>query len=194
MVSELEKAVIRRPFDVRLEVYPLDERKRRIGKGITKDNDLVLDNFGLWLAGLMRAYSTGAVTTSVTMKDTGGVSRVVQLYSYTYPFNTYQATGLKVEVGTGATAPARTDYALQTPAGTATALSGNATWTSAAGTISLAGDVLMEALTTLYEAGLQALWNTDAAYIRTFLLFHDTFGPVVIAAGKYAHVAYIITM
>jgi ethanolamine utilization microcompartment shell protein EutS len=81
--------------------------------------------------------------------------------------------GCRVGVGTGATAAARTDHNLQTQVGSWAATSGTASWTSATGLVQFAGSVLLMAGATV-------------------LMFHDIFSGVVIAAGKYAHVAYTL--
>ena len=168
-------------------------------KVMCKENDLILDNFGLWLSSFFVPGSQNPYT-AVSVKDTGNTSRNVSAWGSTstnVAVSQYQHSvnlACSVGVGTGATAAARTDYNLQTQAGSWTALGGGSAWTSAAGNVTFAGSVFLSAGATVTESGVIVDWNGTDNVSRRVLIFHDVFSGVAIAAGKYAHVAYTIQL
>lgn len=166
-------------------------------KVMRKDNDLLLDNFGLLLAAFIAPYTGSAgIISGCTIKDTAGATHPVYVwYSSTSSIinRDYRASGWLVGVGNNVspTAPARTDYNLQTQVGSWSPISAPGIWTSAAGTVTFTGSVLLAGGATVTEAGVEAILERgDGTATATYLMFHDTFTGVPVAAGKYAHAAF----
>jgi hypothetical protein len=186
------------PVGVILDVCQSDRYGNPTGPHRKKHNDLVLDNLGAFLAALFAAYTGATRYVCGNMVDTSGTSRTVCPYTTTWGalFNRYdKALGCLVGVGAGTTTEQRSDYNLETQVGSWTPLSGDAAWTSAAGTVTFAGSVLIAGGATITEAGLIAYMeqsNQTGPY--PFMLLHDMFDGVPIIAGKYAHLAYTIQL
>lgn len=172
-------------------------------KVMCKDNDLILDNFGGFLSAFISAYTGSVLAVGYSMNSTANVSKTNYVWytSNSNEFNraTQSQNGWLVGVGNpvSPTAPARPNYNLQTQVGSWTPLSGNSTWTTGTGQITFAGSVLLAAGATVTEAGAvcqMELGDYSGAGYGQYLMFHDTFSGVVIAAGKYAHVAYTLQL
>jgi hypothetical protein len=191
---------LRPPFNLNLQVYQVDQPNGKpTGPMMYKDNDLILDNFGLFMASFIAAY-TGAASLSVpvTLKDTGGANRTVSVWNATastIATSSYlQNVGCLIGVGTGTTPAARGDPNLETQVGSWTPLGGNSTWTSGAGTVTFAGSVLIAGGATVTEAGLEIILRDTGNVIRNVLFLHDVFDGVPVGVGKYAHVAYTLQL
>ena len=147
----------------------------------SKPNNLILNNFGTWLAGLIRAPVNTDTTISLT--DTGNNSRDTNTYDNQgacHVFNGHDGTitlGTQIQVGGGSTTAARTDYAIETPLSTSPedALFDTGTGSYATGTISLAGAITAGGTETINEVILAAKWHYGAAASgnAVFALFHD---------------------
>jgi len=185
-----KKARINQILTVHVRIGESDDPEgRTVRWKAEKDIDLILDQFGVWLAGLIRPVPGVGVDKSVTMKDITNTSRTVKVYASTAWFNTNTA-GTKVGVGSSSQSPARTDYNLISQLGTLENTS-DGVWTSADGKIVFTGSILLSAGGTVREVGFFGYWYYVSA-LGTFMLFRDTISDVVIAAGKYAHVEYTI--
>lgn len=190
------------PFSVKLKVYEADYPNgppTNPKKVIYKNNDLILNNFGTLLSLCLIAYTTGNETPSGSVIDVSNGARTITIYyynTYAYQWFYYPSAnqGVRIGVGTGSSAAARTDYNLQTQVGSWTPISGNATYTSATGQVTLAGSILLSSAYTVTEAGLTIDGNDISGARRQVLMFHDVFAGVSIAAGKYAHVAYTLQL
>jgi hypothetical protein len=187
-------------FNTRLQVYETNcpgGPPTNPSKVMCKDNDLILDNFGLYLLSLLQPYTTLSIgLATVSLKDTGGTNRSMSAWgnasANTYVFTVIGATqrGLRIGVGIGTTPAARTNYNLETQVGSWAATSGNPTWTSATGQLSFAGSVLLADGATVTEAGaaINGTYITNSTNPYQIMMFHDVFDGVEIAVGKYAHV------
>jgi len=176
-----------------LEVWEADKHGNKIGGYIKKPVDIITDQFGAFLATMFAAYTNAnSLYVTCSIKDTANASKTIAFFSsqYTAGLAYNLKLGCLVGVGHGTTAAARTDYNLQSQDGAWTALSGNATWTSATGKITFAGSVLLASGADVTEAGLEVILASTAPAACNFLFLHDVFSVVTIAAGKYAHVAY----
>jgi len=182
--------MIRIPHIVRIG-ESIDGRIARIL--VEKKSDLILDNFGVWLAGIIRAIPPAQAITSVTLYDTGNTARTVNLYG-SPTIGTYGGlTGTEVGVGSSSQAAARTDRNLVSQLGSRSNTS-SGVWTSATGLITFSGSVLLSAGGTVREAGFFASWRDSGDTVRVFMLFRDVISDVVISAGKYAFVQYTIQL
>lgn len=163
---------------------------------VCKDRDMVLDQFGEWFAGLLKQYVLGNDAQNITLNDRGGAARTVVCYSNqaNQIFNDFDDVGMLVAVGTDGTAPTRADVDLITQVDADTPIGGDAAWTSALGTVTLAGSVAAGANRLIQECGLVARWQDSGSARREFLLFRDTFTTVAVALGRFSTVAYTLQL
>lgn len=163
---------------------------------VCKDKDLVLDQFGKFFAAVFKQHAVGADDQTISINDTGGAARTVYVYSnqahLIYCDNDDE--GMLVAVGTDGTTPTRSDTNLGAQVDTTTAIGGDAVWTSANGTVTMAGSVAAAANRSLQECGLIARWQDSLSARRNFLLFRDTFPVVSVAIGKFATCAYTLQL
>jgi len=77
-------------------------------------SNLILDNFGIWLS---RVWKGGVITISAALITTAGSAKSVNVYTSGSQFNSANAFRGLLQVGSGNTAPARTDIAIETAFG-----------------------------------------------------------------------------
>jgi hypothetical protein len=179
----------------------LDPKTRKIlDAAINKPNDLILDNFGKWLAALIKTPVNNA--NAFTMVDTGGATRTFYAYgtssgSYWY-FNYSGAyTGTYLQVGKGQTAAQRSNTNIQTAMGTApeSTVFGTGNGSYAAGNISFSSAITAGGADTIYETGFFGYWYDTVATLRTIMLFHDLLqSGVAFTAGKSLVTSYAIAI
>jgi len=157
-----------------------------------KKSDLMLDNFGNWLAALIRPVPGAATTKTVSLKDTSNAARTLYVYSSTAPFSNVLG-GTRIGVGSSSTPAARTDYNLGAILGSL-ANTTDGVWTSSTGQITFSGSVYLVSGGTVRETGFLSRWADGAPTYYDFMLFHDIVSDVVISAGKYAFVQYTIQL
>ena len=176
-----------------------DRFKQVTDIGGSLPSDLVLDNFGTWLAALIRAPVNATITASLT--DSGGTARSTAIYTtgaggavFNYDAGS-GSLGTQLQVGSSSTAPARTDYVIGTAFGGApeSGLFDTGTGSSAAGVIAASGSIVAGAAITVRETGFYARWYSAAA-VRTLMLFHDAVTETVFAAGAPVTVQWTITL
>lgn len=171
-----------------------------IVKGITqsKPNNLINDNFGLFLAALMRAPTT-AVTTQ-NLVDIDGVTESISVYNVAGAFNNATSgkpCGTEIKVGAGTTSAARDDYDIETAFIVAPedALFDSGTGSYAVGAISVAGAITAGGAGTINETAFFAAWLKAGVVPETFMLFHDilTAGEAFVL-GNTITVAYTVNL
>ena len=133
---------------------------------------------------------------TASMVDSGGVSRnVYDRFSSEFscadgPGCTASANaGAEIQVGTGSTPAARTDYILQTPVYTASQV-GQSAYDPITGNVTVAASILATSGQTITESGMYVVWQDSTGTARTFLLFHDVFGGIVITNGQIVSIQY----
>ena len=194
------KEVDRRIFES-VVVSVLDRKGRIKGIGLNVPNDLILDNFGLLLASLIRAPV--AAVTAFNMTDVTGAVKSFNSYSSggasAYTFNNSLtaaiALGTQLQVGSGTTAPSRGDYCIETAFVTAPESGRFATGIGsyAAGAISFSGAITAGGSGVVNETGFFAIWRNLAT--PTVMLFHDVLAAgVPFTAGKIINVSYSISL
>lgn len=178
--------------------------------GFNCPNDLILNNFGVWLAGVVFPPTVLGNTTgynTCALIDTSNTSRTVAIYRQTSSliYNTFSGTysttagvniGSYIQLGSGSTAAARADYAIETALGTApeSGLFGTNAGSYAAGAISFSGAVSAGGAGTVNEMGWFCKWYYGAD-MGTFMLFHDILGAgVAYVAGQTLNASYAITL
>lgn len=189
-------ARIKRSRGIKLEVWEADRFGNRLSKGICKDNDLFTDQAGGMIAALMMSPTRGSgepPTVSIG-KDTGNTARSAKIYTTSNWMTYYNNYGIRVGVGTGVGAAARTDYTLGTQVGSWTAPGANGVYSSVSGAITLAGNVVIVAGATVTEAALTCDVRDNGGTMRQMMICRDVYEGVVIGAGNSAHCAYTIQL
>lgn len=172
-----ESIKLRDPFQHFATVIIQD---RGIIKGISqsKPNNLILDNFGIFLAGHFHAPVQDHI--QVNLIPEGGVSdgyfvkrnasgKAEMLNPVDNP------TGSSLKLGSGVTAATRTDFDIETDLPTApeSGFFDTGSGSYAVGSISLAGALTAGGAGTINEVGLFGTWQNDLATIDQVMLFHD---------------------
>jgi len=177
-------------------VSVVDKGRRIKGLGLSSPNDLILDNFGTWLAGLIRAPI--AASESVSLKDSGGSTRTVLTYAANMHFNDSDSeVGTYLQVGSGTTPPARADYSITTAFLTAPESSffDTGSGSYSVGAISFSGSITAGGSGTVNETGFFARWVISGLPAYQFMLFHDVLGTgVPFTAGEIITVSYSINL
>jgi len=198
------QARMRRETDRRIfesvVVSVLDRRKRITGVGLNVPGDLILNNFGTWLAGLIRNPSNS--NSYVNLIDVNNASQSVYTFGTCVAgsvcFNTaVNSPGTYIQVGSGSTAAARANYKIETAFGTApeSAVFGSGAGSYAAGVINFSAAITAGGSGTVTETGLFAQWALASTGISTFMLFHDILASgVPFTAAQLINVAYSITL
>ena len=138
--------------------------------GINKPDDLILDNFGSWLAKIYRTPVYAA--SAASLKDITNTARDVLTYNNDYGFANY-GCGTNIGIGSGTTTADRADYNIETAFGTSpeSTVFGTTTGSYAAGYISFSGAVTAGGSGTVNETGVFGFWYYSS--YANFMLFHD---------------------
>lgn len=171
----------RRSIKIQAFVTVRDKEGRIVGKGKSKPNNLILDQFGKWLAGMILAVAVGDHTISVFDITNTGVTLRLRSGSSSndgkliMSYSTGIATGTKMQVGSGTTPATRADYNIETAFGTApeSGLFNTGSGSYGAGTITFSGSVSAGGSGTVNEVGFFATWLNSVATAKTIMLFHD---------------------
>lgn len=169
------------------------------GIGASCVDDLILDNFGKLLAGLIRSPVTGA--SSITMTNESNLVKTINVWNTVAPaFNVVgNNIGTYTKMGSGATAPARTDYKIETNLLTAPESgyqnTGNGGWNSALGKMTTANTIISGGSGTVKESGLVGIYADNASVVTGFLLAHDAITPNVdFVIAQNLTCQYVFTM
>ena len=168
--------------------------------GFNRPDDLFTNNWATWLSSLIQNPS-GSIF-GYTMYDTSNIARTTIIggqYSATVSvlFNGIAAGGTQIQFGSGVTAAARTNFAIQTPLVTAPESgkfgSGNAAGIN--GTISFGNTISAGGSGTINEIGLFGYFNWNSGSNYTFMLTHDILGAgVAFVAGNPLVGTFAITV
>ena len=171
-------------------VASIDCKGRIRDIGFSPAGDLILDNFGQFLSGWF-GYP-GAYTSNIvvrTLYDTTNAARSVYVKGCASSSSTNwsycsSSAGILFQMGSGSTAPARSDYNIQTNLGNApentTFLPADSSYAS--GLITEAGVVVAGGSGTVREAGVFMRVKAPST-LYNFMLFHDQVTPVTYVAG-----------
>lgn len=175
----------------RFEVLAVDKNGKILGRGKSPIQDLFVNNFGNWLGSLLLLTPSGT-NLSVSLTDTGNVARTLYMWGVTaasmFNYPGTGTTGLFLGVGSGVSAPARTDYKLQTQLGSWTgAANGTNLYNASTYQIVTTSSILISAGGTVNEAAAAFVFNDSGGVLRTIMVAHDAISPaVVIPAGASA--------
>ncbi len=180
-----------------------DKNRKILDVGFSTPEDLILDNFGKWLASWITPIAT---TVTASLKDLTNTARTLRVYgvigtgvAMTIAYGSLMDCGTVLQVGSGSTAAARANYAIQTAFGTAPENTqfGCSVGSYGGGAISFSGAVTAGGSGTVNETGFFAVFNygNSTPSYATFMLFHDILGSgVSFVAGNSLIVSYSITL
>lgn len=174
---------------------------------VTKDNDLILDNFKKILIGTLFQSFINDNAGSFTMLDTGNASRTIKSRANTQGSNDYlnrwvdggsgtDPKGAYMGIGTGSTAAVRWNSDLQTIHGVKTAVTnGYATWTTATGDITITSTIACTSSVSITEGSVFIRWLPDSGTTTYyFMLTRDTFAGVAVDNGDTFVLTVIINL
>jgi len=157
--------------------------------------DLIMRNFQRLLAGVLRPKPSSDTYTTVSLTDTGGVTRTPSICSDVSVFNRstnapLAVLGTMLGFGNPATAPtpARTDYELASLVSTITPSSTTSDETN--WRLVVTGSYVWTAGGTVRETGMYGNFCYASATWTLFLLYHDAVSDVVVPAGGTVSVTY----
>jgi len=142
-------------------------------------SNLLLDNFGIWLSGIMKG---GVAAKSVVLKDQSNVDKTFLIYATAGTlFNNSGTFRTLMKVGSGTTVPARTDFNIETSFPTAPE-SGNMestipTYNPSLGIFKNVGGLTAGGSGTINESILLIVWNTSAGINTVLTMFRDIISP-----------------
>jgi len=170
-------------------------------KGIdqSKPNNLILNNFGVWLAGFIRQPTIAQ--TDVNLQDITDTTRNLILYlnapsESMFNVDSNEDLGTKMRVGSGVTPAARDDYDIETALGTAPEddVFDSGVGSYAVGTISVAGAITAGGAGTINETGFYGAFGYGTT-VTDFMLFHDILvAGEAFVLGNTITVAYTINL
>jgi len=175
-------------------------------RGKSRRRNLILDNFGNFLAVIISHHPLKSHPTAPLVDD-GGLSRTVQIGTtsptttglYYFYLTLYGNVGGYMRIGSGTTAPARGDYKIETPFTVAPESdyfeAGTGSYT--AGTITISASITAGGSGTINETGffLRMQDKDDSTIQRTYMIFHDAISPgVSFSAGDSITVEYSILL
>jgi len=167
-------------------VVDKDEIKGVGGSTLMKDKDgkivsnLILDPLGRVLALLFRGNPAPSVSVGITDED--NIGRAVRAYTG-QNYTQQNAKGCLHKVGSGSTAPTRTDIDVETDFGTAPESanvdSSDPVFDSASGTLKSVSSMSAGGSGTINESVMKNGWNDTTANLRLFSMFRDIISPAV---------------
>jgi len=147
-------------------------------------SNLILNQFGIWLAGMFHRFTGG--TTSRVIRDITNTNRTINVYSSIATYNLILAgsLGLQLQVGAGSTAPARTDFNIETPFGTAPESTpkipiSDGAFNSGLGNFKTNISISAGGSGTVNESVVNFSWRDSFGTTRGFVVFRDIISPAV---------------
>jgi len=145
------------------------------------ESDLLLNQYGLFMASLLKG---GTAIRTATMNDINNASRIINVYNTATLFNDANSLGdVELQVGSGSTAPARTDFAIETAFGTspedASFNSSVPVYSDVNFNFKNSGQITAGGSGTVNESIFQILWRDSTVNNRIFTMYRDTISPGV---------------
>jgi len=146
-------------------------------------SNLILNNFGNVFA-LMHTQVRFLPLNLVNATDIGGVVRPMTVAQTTISYN-FEAvggdTGSNLQVGSGSTTPAGSDFNIETAFGSAPEnaffFSGTPVFNPGTGQFQNTGSIVAGGAGTVNECGMFMNWRTSNQGIQDFMIFHDLISP-----------------
>ena len=174
----------------------IGKEKKILDIDFNQPNDLLLDNFGYWLAGLL--HGTNAQANSINLVNDGNTSRTLGFYGVNGSFFNYNTScGTAFRCGSSTTAAIRADYKIGTALGTAPESSyfpaGYGSYATGQGLINSSNVLTAGGSGTINEIGLFGYWYGSNG-LEYFMLFHDILASgISYVTGNGIIVAYGLT-
>lgn len=188
-----------RPSETALVCVTSEKTKGEIKSiGGSEPHDLIGNNFGIWWAGM-----AGANNAIIVLRDSANGARNYKSRGTTfnpYNFALSMPFGSRIQVGSGTTAPARSDFFIESPFISAPESQGKATpnggYNSGLGQVSVGATIGATGSSgTVAESMLSGIWVDVANIDRQILLFHDAISPTVsFISAQFINVNYIIQL
>ena len=169
---------------------------------VKKPDDLLTAQFIGFLATVLKGTpSVGSNT--VVLKNDANADKTIRVQDDIASFQDNSITdsgagsakkGGIVGIGTGSTAPARSDYSLETKVEAYSDITSAPVWDPTAGTISLSGNVAITGSRTITEAILGVKWRDTGATDQVFIFARDTFAGQAVVNTDVVAVSYVITL
>jgi len=141
-------------------------------------SNLILDQFGIWLAGIFKG---GLLSNTVVIKDETNTDRTLRIYSTGNTFQNKDSLRALFRVGSGTTAPIRTNLALETPFVTlpesSSIESSIPIFNSGLGNFKQVGSITAGGAGTINETILLVIWRDVVPADRVITLFRDIISP-----------------
>jgi len=204
ILDEIHSKALQRTIGKKLLCYVVDkgELKGVGGSSLMKDkngkivSNLILTNYGNWLAAMfLEQGAGGAVGPTFSANDVGSVARTMRFYAdfsgpETNPYNFSANGGILVQVGSGSTAPARSDVDIETAFGTAPEdaffvaepasvqfSAGRPIYNPTNQDFKMLGKINAGGAGTINEAVLFWRWLDTAGTLRDFAVFRELVSP-----------------
>lgn len=166
-----------------------------------KEDDLLTKVFVDW----MTAYFSGMYSSSdvtIVEKNDANADKTISIWSISITYaghysdsasGTSRKGGL-MGIGTGTTAVARTNYALETKVESYADITASPTWDTATGTVSMVANIAITGSRTITEAMLGVRWIDTSSTEQVFMLAHDTFSGISVVNLDVCSITYTITL
>ena len=158
--------------------------------GMSKINDLLTDNYGIWFGQFIFP------TVNFNMIDINSVNRAVRSWSTSGASSVWNQTvvvvGTLIKVGSGLANATRQDVNLQ--ALLQQLLSGNGGYNSGLGKVDIPATIASSFDGTINEVGLFGRWNVNGFGAQQFLISRDNVSSVAVTIGQTINVDYQIIL
>ena len=161
-------------------------------------SNLILDNFGIFLAGIFKAFLGG--TKTVLLRSTTVPNEAVNTYGGNLFGITAVNFGSFLQVGSGSTPPSRSDFNIETAFGTApesVALTGvsDPVFNSGLGNFKYSVSIQAGGAGTINESVSFLKFTTNVFNFRSFAMFRDIISPSAsFIAGQTIALEYTIQL
>ncbi len=152
-------------------------KEKKTGKIVS---DLILNQFGIFMSGILKGGSSQNIQ---VMQDSFNNPETFRIYSasVTTMFNSFNVRRMLLQVGSGTTPPARSDFNIETPFGTfpesTNFESALPIYNPALANFKNLGSITAGGSGTVNESKLRAFWINSAGQARDITLFRDIISP-----------------
>jgi len=146
------------------------------------ESNLIMDNFGFWLSSIYRRRTT-ATGPNPTLTDNANIGQAVRGYGASVHFNeSNRSLGSRLAVGSGVTAPTRTDFNIETRFATAPEMNdffpaSDPVYNATNGNFSIVGSITAGGTGTVNEGMEFQRYQATSASDFIFAMFRDIISP-----------------
>jgi hypothetical protein len=188
------------PLAAQLSVKVYD--KGILQASVTENDDMVMNNFMNFLQSWLSYEGSSSASSTFTMTDNSGTARTLvgrdsagtsTTCTWACEISTPPYAGGYIAVGTGTAAPARTDYKLASQYQSLVTVT-QPTYDPSTGNIVFGVGIIAGTAASISEVGFFENWFIGGTSFADFLMFHDTFPTVAVAAGSTISVQYTVQL